>query len=265
MPARAVWTGVLKLESAEIPVKLYSAVGDKAVHFHLLEKKTGTRVRQHMINPNTGDEAESEEIQKGYEVEPGQFVTLSDEEVASADPGESSEVTISRFVSPEAIVHQYYDRPYYLGPDDDAKSYFAFAEALEASGREGLAHWTMRKREYNGALRVRDGYLVLIALRHADEVVTARDLPELTGRAPDEREIKMAKQLVETLAGEFNPEDFRDEYRDRVMQLIETKAKGSKPKLQRMPARAKAPTSLMDMLSASLEGAKKSKGGKKVA
>ena len=166
---------------------------------------------------------------------------------------------------PEAIVHQYYDRPYYLGPDDDAKSYFAFAEALEASGREGLAHWTMRKKEYNGALRVHDGYLVLIALRHADEVVTARDLPELTGRAPDEREIKMAKQLVETLAGEFNPEEFRDEYRDRVMQLIETKAKGSKPKLQKMPARAKAPTSLIDMLSASLEGAKKGKGGKKVA
>src|SRR6187455_2646168 len=101
MGARAIWTGVLKLESAEIPVKLYSAVQDQTVHFHLLEKKTGTRVKQHMIDPNTGDEAEPEEIQKAYEVEPGQFVTLTPEEVASADPEESREIAISRFVPPE--------------------------------------------------------------------------------------------------------------------------------------------------------------------
>lgn len=266
MAARAIWTGTLKLESAEIPVKLYSAVQDRAVHFHLLDKKTGTRVKQHMVDPNTGNEVPSEEIRKGYEAEPGQFVLMTPEEIASADPEESREIRISRFVPPEAIVHQYYDRPYYLGPDgDNSKHYFALAEALTNRNREGLAHWTMRKKEYNGALRVRDGYLVLIALRHANEVVTARDLPELKGRAPDEREIRMAEQLISVLADDFNVEEFRDEYRDRVMQLIETKAKGSKPKLQKMPARPKAPTSLLDMLSASLEGAKKGKGGKKVA
>jgi DNA end-binding protein Ku len=265
MAGRAIWTGVLKLESAEIPVKLYAAVQDETVHFHLLEKKTGARVGQHMIDPNTGDEVESGEIRKGYEVESGRFVILSTEDVASADPEESREIVVSRFVPADAMVHQYYDRPYYLGPGGNVKSYFGFAEALEASGREGIAHWTMRKKEYNGALRVHDRYLVLIALRHTGEVVTARDLPDFTGRAPDEREIRMAGQLVETLAGEFNPEDFRDEYRDRVMHLIETKAKGHTPKLRKMPARAKASTSLVDVLSASLKDARKGKGGKKVA
>ena len=263
MAARAIWTGVLKVESIEIPVKLYSAVQDRAVHFHLLDKKTGTRVKQHMVNPNTGDEVPSSDIQRGYEAEPGLFVVMTPEEVASADPEESREIRISRFLPPDAIVHQYYERPYYLGPDgDDDKPYFALAEALASRKREGLAHWVMRKKEYNGALRVRDGYLVLITLRNADEVVTSRDLPVLTGRAPDPREIQMAEQLISVLADEFRPEDFRDEYRDRVMQLIETKAKGNKPKLQKMPARPKAPTSLMDMLSASLEGAKRGKGGK---
>ena len=263
MAARAIWTGVLTIGSEKIPVKLYSAVQDRAVHFHLLDKTTGTRVKQHMVDPNSGKEVPSEEIQKGYEAEPGQFVLVTPEEVASADPEESREIHISRFVPPDAIVHQYYDRPYYLGPDaNGAKPYFALAEALANREREGLAHWTMRKKEYNGALRVRDGYLVLITLRHADEVVTARDLPEFTGREPDPREIKMAEQLISVLADDFRAKDFSDEYRDRVMQFIESKAKGSKPKLQKMPARAKAPASLMDMLSASLAGAKK---GKKVA
>jgi DNA end-binding protein Ku len=263
MAARAIWTGVLKLDSSEIPVKLYSAVQDQAVHFHLLDKRSKTRVKQHMVNPNSGKEVEADKIQKGYEAEPGLFVLLSPEEVASADPEESREIRISRFVPPEAIVHQYYERPYYLGPDgDDTKPYFALAEALANREREGLAHWVMRKKAYNGALRARDGYLVLITLRNADEVVTARDLPALTGRAPDSREIQMAEQLISVLAGDFHPEDFRDEYRDRVMKLIETKAKGNKPKLEKMPAKRKATTSLIDMLSASLEGAKKGKGGK---
>ena len=263
MAARAIWTGVLTVESEKIPVKLYSAVQDRAVHFHLLDKKTGTRVKQHMVDPNSGKEVPSEEIRKGYEAEPGQFVLVTADEVSSADPEESREFRISRLDPPDAIVHQYYDRPSYLAPDGDYDTpYFALAEALANRQREGLAHWTMRKKEYNGALRVRDGYLVLIALRHADEVVTARDLPELTGRAPDSREIQMAEQLVSVLADEFRAEDFQDEYRDRVMQFIESKAKGSKPKLQKMPARAKAPASLMDMLSASFAGAKK---GKKVA
>jgi DNA end-binding protein Ku len=261
MAARAIWTGTLALGSEKVPVKLYSAVQDQGVHFHLLEKKSQTRVKQHMVNPNTGKEVPPDQIRKGYEIQPGRFVVVEPEELQELEPEESREIRISRFVPPESIVHQWYERPYYLGPDGDDPAYFALAEALESRGREGLAHWVMRKNEYNGALRARDGYLVLITLRHADEVVTARDLPAVTGRALDAREIQMAEQLVSVLADDFRPDDFHNEYRERVMQLIETKAKGQKPRLQAVEKK-KPTTSLLDMLSASLNSAKRSRGGK---
>jgi DNA end-binding protein Ku len=257
MAARAIWTGTLAVDSRQIPVKLYPAVQDKGVHFHLLEKKTLTRVKQHMVNPETGKEVPPDSIKKGYEIHPGRFVVVEPEEVQKLEPEESHEIRISRFLPPEAIAHQFYERPYYLAPGDkDAAAYFAFAEALANKEREGLAHWVMRKKQYNGALRARDGYLVLITLRHAEEVVTARDLPSLTGRAIDAREIKMAEQLVSVLAGDFTPEEFHDEYRDRVMKLIEEKAKGHKPKLHTIPKKKPAEKSLVDMLAASLKGAK---------
>jgi DNA end-binding protein Ku len=259
--ARAIWTGTLTVGAEKIPVKLYSAVQDQGIHFHLLEKKTQTRVRQHMVNPNTGKEVPADRIRKGYEVQPGRFVLIEADELKDLEPGESREIRVTRFLPPESVVHQWYERPYYLGPDSDDPAYFAFAEALGNRDRQGLAQWVMRGKEYNGALRARDGYLVLITLRHTEEVVTARDLPALTGRALDPREIQMAEQLVSVLAGDFHPEDFRDEYRERVMQLIESKAKGQKPKLQ-VIEKKKPAGSLLDMLSASLNTAKQRRGGK---
>lgn len=261
MSARAIWAGSLTLGSETVPVKLYSAVQDQGVHFHLLEKKTQERVKQHMVNPETNKEVPPAEIRKGYEVQPGRFVVIDSEELQELEPKESREIRISRFLPEASVVHQWYERPYYLGPDGDDPAYFAFAEALGNTKREGLAHWVMRKKEYNGALRARDGYLVLITLRHAEEVVTAQDIPAVTGRAPDAREIQMAEQLVSVLADDFRPEDFRDEYRERVRELIATKAKGQKPKLQVIPKK-KAAASLLDMLSASLNTAKQRQGGK---
>jgi DNA end-binding protein Ku len=261
MPARSIFNGVLKVASEEIPVKLYSAVEDKGVHFHLLDAKTKTRVRQHMVNPNTGKEVPAGDIRKGYEVQPGRFVLIDPEELERVEPEASRDIEITSFLPPHSMLHQWYDRPYYVGPDGDSKNYFALAEALESRDSEGLAHWIMRGKEYNGALRARDGYLVLMTLRHSDEVVLARDLPSPVGRPPDQREIAMAEQLISALAGDFNAEEFRDEYRDRVMNLIERKAKGEKPKLVAMPKKKSAP-SLLDALSASLNAAKKGKGNK---
>lgn len=251
----AIWTGKLAIGKEQIPVKLYSAVQDKSVHFHLLDKKTKTRVHQHMVNPDTGKPVPADKIRKGYEVDPGRFVLVEPKDLEKIEPEESDVIEVSRFLPPAAIVHQYYEHPYYLGPDGDDTGYFALAEALGNKEREGLAHWTMRKREYDGALRARDGYLVLITLRPAAEVATAQDLPEAKGRALDPREIKMAEQLVSALAGDFHPEEFRDEYRDRVMELIHSKAKGQKPKLQAVPKK-KAPASLVDMLAESLKRTK---------
>jgi DNA end-binding protein Ku len=258
MTARAMWKGELKIGSTKIPVKLYSGVVDRTVHFHILDDKHLTRVKQHMVSPDSGDEVANEEIQKGYELEPGKFVILTDEDLESLEPKPSRDIEIAEFVPPEAVSQQWYERPYYLAPDGDTKAYFALAEALSNRDREGIAHWVMRNKLYAGALRAEGDYLVLVTLRNAAEVISARDLPQPAGRAPTAKELAMAKQLVGLLEGEFNAKDYQDEYRERVMQFIERKAKGKKPKLHAVKTKRKA-ASLDSVLRKSLQSLGKEK------
>src|SRR6266496_2057925 len=231
MPAHAIWKGELKIGSTKVPVKLYSGVVDRTVRFHILDDKHLMRVKQHMVHPDSGDEVANEEIQKGYEIEPGKFVILTEEDLEGLEPKSSRDVEITEFVPPEAISQQWYERPYYLAPDGDEKAYFALAEALQKTERVGIAHWAMRNKAYVGALQAQGDYLFLFTLRNANEVISARDLPKPAGREPSQKEVNMAKHLVSLLEGEFNPTDYKDEYRERVMQFIEKKAKGRAPKL----------------------------------
>jgi DNA end-binding protein Ku len=258
MAARAIWKGNLKLNSTKVPVKLYSAVKDQTVRFHILDVKSKTRVKQHMVNRDTDEEVSNEEIQKGFEVEPGTFVILDEKELESLEPQASREIEVEQFVPPEEIPPEYYDRPYYLGPDGDAGAYFALAEALKNKEKEAVVRWVMRKQPYVGAIRADDDHLVLFTLRNAEEVLSAKDLPRPAGRAPEKKELSMAKQLVELLKGEFDPKDYKDEYRARVMEFVEKKAKGHKPKLHLVKTKRKA-ASLDRVLSKSIEALKKEK------
>src|SRR3989441_6050838 len=258
MAARAIWKGDLKLNSMKVPVKLYSAVQDQTVRFHILDAKTKTRVKQHMVNPETGEEVPNEESRKGFEIEPGTFVILDEGELESLEPEASRGIEIEQFVPPDEIAPEYYDRPYYLGPDGDSASYFALAEALENQEKEAVVRWVMRKQPYVGALRAENDHLVLVALRHAEEVLSAKDLPRPAGRAPDKKELSMAKQLVELLKGEFDPKDFKDEYRARVVEFIEKKAKGHAPRLHLVKSKRKT-ASLDKVLSKSIEALKRQK------
>ena len=174
------------------------------------------------------------------------------------EPESSREIKITQFVPPIAIPPEYYDRPYYLGPDGDQAAYFALAEALKNKEREGVARWVMRKQRYVGALRADGDYLMLDTLRHAEEVLSAKDLPRPAGRAPDKKELGMAKQLIQLLKGEFDPKEFKDEYRERVMEFVEKKGKGHKPRLHLVKSKKKT-TSLDKVLSKSLEHLKKQK------
>jgi DNA end-binding protein Ku len=256
MSARAIWKGDLKLDSTKVPVKLYSAVKDQTVRFHLLDAKTKTRVKQHMVDSETGEEVSNEEIQKGFEVEPGTFVILDEKELASLEPEASREIEIEQFVPTDEIAPEFYDRPYYLGPDGDSAAYFALAEALANQEKEAVVRWVMRKLPYVGALRAENDHLVLFTLRNAEEVLSAKDLPRPAGRATDKKELSMAKQLVEMLKGEFDPKDYKDEYRARVMEFVEKKAKGHKPKLHLVKSKRKT-ASLDKVLSKSIEALKK--------
>ena len=258
MAARAIWKGDLKLNSTRVPVKLYSAVQDQTVRFHILDERSKTRVKQHMVDPDSGKEVSNEEIRKGFEVKPGTFVILDEEELESLEPEASREIEITRFVPPNEIAPEFYDRPYYLGPDGDQTAYFALAEALRNKEKEGVARWVMRKQPYVGALRAEGDHLVLFTLRNAEEVLSAKDLPQPAGRAPDKKELSMAKQLVELLKGEFNPKDYQDEYRARVKEFVEKKAKGHAPKLRLVKTKRQA-ASLDKILSKSIESLKKEK------
>jgi DNA end-binding protein Ku len=261
--ARAIWKGALKIGTNRVPVKLYSAVQERSVHFHILDTSTKQPIKQRMIDPENDQEVAKEEIQRGLELEPGTFVVIAEDELAKLEPKASRDIEIRRFVRPARINHQWYERPYYLGPDGDESAYFALSKALERNDREGVARWVMREKQYLGALNVKDGYLVLVTLRHAEEVISAKELPKPSGRALDAKEIRMAEQLVAALEDEFRPEDYHDEYRERVMEFIEAKAKGRHPKLQSIRPK-RAPSSLVDALSASLKQAKRA-GGTAVA
>lgn len=261
MAARAIWKGVLRFAGVEVPVKLYSAVEDRKVHFRLLAGGGGggerKPVEQRMVEPESGETVPKDEIRKGYEAEPGIFVVLDEDDLAEAEPPPSRDIEITRFVPPEEIDAPWYERPYWLGPDgDDAEEpYFALARALEREGREGVARWTMRKKGYVGALRPRDGRLMLVTLRHAGEVIAAADLPAPRGRPLAERELAMARQLVEALEDDFRPEDYRDEHRESVRQLIAAKAGGAPIEIKKF--RPKQATDDLDrVLAASLEQAK---------
>ena len=256
MAARAIWKGEIKVGTTKVPVKLYSAVQDRTVRFHVLDDRAKKRVKQHMVDPDSGEEVPTEEIQKGYEIEPGRYVILTAEELEKLQPPASRDIEIVEFVPQTKISEQWYDRPYYLGPDGDEKDYFALAEALKNKEAEGIAHWVMRNKYYAGALRAVDDYLFLFTLRDAKEVILADDLTKPSGAAPTQKELAMAKQLVEMLQGEFNPTEYKDEYRERVMEFIEKKAKGHAPRLKAV--KPKRQTAALDnVLAKSIESLRK--------
>jgi DNA end-binding protein Ku len=227
--ARAMWKGVLLVGEERVAVKLFSGIEDRKVHFRLLSAGSLTPVRQRMVSSRTGKEVPDDKVRKGLPTDDGRFVMLTDEELASLEPEPSRDIQVTRFLDPEVVDPAWYERPYYLGPDGDETAYAALAEAMKAEEKEGIARWVMRKKAYAGALRAEEGRLVLITLRHAGEVVPASALPEPGGRAPEPQEIRMAEQLITALAGDFDPSEYRDEYRDRVLAHVRAKAEGRTP------------------------------------
>jgi len=260
MSARAIWKGQLLLGKHEVPVKLYSAVKDQAVHFHLLHAKDLTPVEQRIVRKDNGREVPKEAQRKALPLDDGRAVILEPDELEKLEPASDRTIHVLRFVPREALGDQWFDRPYYLGPDDDGGAYFALANALGASDRVGIARWVMRDKRYLGALSVADGYLGLTTLRRAEQVMAVPALRPDKARTPSDAEVKLAEQLIESITGAFEPEQWQNEYRERLHELIAAKAKGTKLRL--VAAKPKEATGdLAESLRASLAATK----GKKVA
>lgn len=257
MVARAMWKAVVHVGKLRVPVKLYAAIEDRSVHFRLLHRKDNAPVKQGLVNPETEEIVEYQAAARAFMTPEGELVMLKEAELAAVEPPASHDIHVVEFLPPQAIDHRWYLRPYYLGPDEGGTAqYFALAEALARSGREGLARWVMRKKAYVGALRLHAGYPMLIALRHAEEVVALEDLQAPAGPELDKKELLMAQQLMTMLADDFEPAAYRDEYRARVEQLIETKRSGGKVRTLR-PAKPKPSEDLTRALQASLRQERK--------
>jgi DNA end-binding protein Ku len=209
-----------------------------------------------MADPDTGETVSRDQAKTGVEVEPGVFVVLSPEEIAQAAPETSRDIEVTRFVPRSEVDLRWYDRPYYLGPDaGESQRYFALATALHSADVEGIARWTMRKRPYVGALIAHDRHLALIAMHHAEEVLPMSEIEPPRGRPIDDRERKLARQLVDTLSGPFDPQEFKDEFRARVLELVKRKRAGKPIEVERFEPQAVDDRSLANVLEASLRKA----------
>lgn len=251
MAARAIYKARLVLGTQGVSVKLYSAVEDRSVHFRLLHQADGVPVQQRMVEPNREEAVPREVVRRAIPVGDS-LVELTEQERERLQPVPSREIEVLRFVPAGALQHPWYVRPYYLGPDGGTGAYFALAEALAEEKREGIVRWVMRGKEYRGVLRVEGGYLMLVTLRHAEEVIEAEQLPAPTGRELDERELKMASQLVEMLADSFDPAAYADEYRDRLAALLDEKARGVEVTVRAPTLKTKPESSLVEALQASI-------------
>ena len=257
MAARAIWKAVVRLERVVIPVRLYPAVRDHDVHFHLLHVDDEVRVRERWVEPEHDRELKTDQVRSGYALERGGFVVLEPREQKELSPKASREIEIMQCVPLDALPLSAYARPYWLGPDADAPAYEALAQGLEQRELLAIAAWVMRGKHHFGALRARAGRLALIDLHSADEWIDTDELEPAEGRALDARELAMAEQLITGLDAEFDHGSFRDEYRDRVSQLVEAKARGQRVP-RRLVGRTKPATgSLSSALEASLRGLKK--------
>jgi DNA end-binding protein Ku len=257
---RAIWSGAISFGLVNVPVKLYSATSPKSVRFHQLSGKTGARIRQKRVDPTTDEEVAYDDIVKGYEVTPDTYVMIGPDELEALDPKATRTIDIEEFVDLTEIDPIYYDHSYYLAPAaGGAKAYRLLLDAMGESGKVGIGKVVLRSKQQLCALRPTGGVLTLTTMLFGDEVLAPDRLDELEAIGEAEatdRELAMAQQLIDTLSAEFHPENYRDEYRERVLELIERKAAGEEIAVAPQLEEPSAAPDLMAALEASLAAVK---------
>src|ERR687889_404434 len=258
---RAIWSGAISFGLVNIPVKLFSAVSKKTVRFHQIDAESGQRIRQQRVNPASGEEIPYEQIVKGYEISPDKYVTISPEELEALEPQKTRTIDIEEFVDLEQIDPIYYDHPYYLAPDKGAaKAYKLLLDAMQEADKVAIARVVIRSKENLVALRAHEGAITMETMLFPDEVVPPSSLEELTAVDGEvkttKRELDMAKQLIESLSSDFDPTGYRDEYRERVLDLIERKAAGETITIEAPEPERKEVPDLMAALEATIAASK---------
>ncbi len=253
--ARSIWSGSISFGLVNVPVKLYSAVQRKTVQFHQLHSADHARIQQKRVCSADGAEVAFEDLVKGFEFSPGEYVVIEPEELDALAAKKSRLIEVEQFVDLAEIDPLMFDQPYYVAPGPGAsKPYRLMVAAMSDTGKAAIGRFVLRQKEHLVALRVREERLVMETLVYADEIISPATVDEqpTTEPAVSERELDVARQLIEMLSGPFEPERYHDEYRDAVLALIERKVAGEEISIAPAGADRAAVPDLMAALEASI-------------
>jgi DNA end-binding protein Ku len=261
--ARPIWSGTISFALLSVPVKLYSATRSKDISFNQIERATNQRIKQKRVSAVSGEEVPVDQIVKGYDLGGERYVFIEPDELDALVPRDANNertIAIQEFVDEDEIDPVYYEKPYYIGPDKGgSRAYRLLVKAMADTNKVAIAKVVIRQKEYLTTLRAKGDVLCMETMLFHDEVIDPADLDELRveGSEIATRELDMAKMLIETSTAPFEPSKYRDDYRERVMDLIEAKAAGT---TYEMPTPEEPPkvVDLMAALEASLAAMKKS-------
>jgi DNA end-binding protein Ku len=250
---RAIWKGYIHFREIDVPVKLHTAVREERIQFHLLHRRDHVKLKQRMVCAYEKMPVPIEEQARGFELEDRKYILIDPADLDQTEPEDSRVIEVHEFVKTGQIDPVFHDRAYYLEPEIPPKGYTALVRAMTETDMEGICTWAMRKRSYVGALQARGKTLRLNTLRYADEVIGAKSL-DLKDIPLSERELKIGSDLINQLAGPFEPEKFENEHEKKLQDLIDRKARGEKIAILR-PERLKPTGSdaLLQALEASLK------------
>lgn len=255
---RAMWSGAISFGLVTIPIKLYAAVHEEEIHFHMLHDQDHARLKRKMVCSADDKEVHPEHIVKGYEIAPDEYVIISEQELDALAPEQSRTINIMDFTDLDEIDPVYYERPYFLLPQETgANAYRLLVEAMSQTKKVGIATFVMRNKQYLAAIRALGDVLVLETMRFAHELVIPENVAQKNRGKVNERELAVAHQLIDALSGKFAPQKYHDQYTDAVREMIDQKVHGKKvvgaPAPKETPQRSK---NILDALQASIARAR---------
>jgi DNA end-binding protein Ku len=257
---RALWSGAISFGLVNVPVRMYSAVSAHDLHFHYVHEKDNSRIGYEKICKKEGKPVPDDEIVKAFEYQKGEYVFMTDEDFEAAQTEGYKTIDIRDFVPYEEIDPIYFDKTFYLGPDEGGEKVYALLRAaMEDSRLAAIVKYVFHDRQYLGCLRVREGVITLVRMHFADEIRPDDEVAPDGRKKPDKQELKMASQLIDSFAGKFEPEKYRDTYRDTLCEIIEAKRKGKEVHVEEVEEPEETPD-ILAALRASLESVQ---GGRK--
>jgi DNA end-binding protein Ku len=262
--ARAIWKGSISFGLVNIPIALYPATRKEELRFRLLRKNDLSPVNYKRVAEKDGREVPWDQIVKGYEYEKGKYVVLKEEDFQRVDLEATQTVDIQDFVDLDEIDPMFFYKPYYLEPQKGGdKAYALLRDSLEQKKKVGIAKVVIKTRQYLAGVKPEDGALVLELMHFADELEDAGKLHIPKKVEVGKREMQMAGALVESMSAKWNPEKYKDDYREALMEVIEEKVEAGGKEIEEKPKKAPKPTKVIDLVKVLQQSLEETKGAKK--